>query len=200
MPYGWYITTGNEVGLDTTYWNATMETYPGEAMPYPFWSVRRVWAVLRSKVTGKVIFLWLTNYTSRSVFVYLRQTIDNGQNTFGNYWAYTHLATATSDHIVSHGKIPGRKFRIPSCTFLTSSHYYSTKEPAKSMSSMFYGFLLPLHHRQTEPSPLRQTEPSPLLPSICRDGSTIPHRGSSTDARFNHNNIFVSFYLYFEQE
>ena len=31
-----HIITGGEITLDTTYCNATMETYPGEALPYPY--------------------------------------------------------------------------------------------------------------------------------------------------------------------
>lgn len=82
-----------------------MTTTAAEARPYPFRFVCESMGSNWVKINMQSDFpAWTSAFTSKSVFVYLRYTISNGQVSYGNYWyayTYTHATSTSSDYLVS---------------------------------------------------------------------------------------------------
>ena len=127
-----------------------MTSYDGEALPYPYrfvcnyMSTRNVRLAMQSDFPD-----WTNNFTGRSVFIYLRYTIQNYQNNQGNWWyanAYTHLTSRDNYYYVAQAK--GRfdivNYELPFLFVIslwTKSFIQRTCKIGEQC--MFYGFLLP---------------------------------------------------------
>ncbi len=145
-----YITTGSNLYLDTQYCNATIETYPGEALPYPYRFICTTMATNYVKINLQADYPeWTANFTGRSMFIYLRYTINNAQNGYSNYWnayTYTDSSSTSTYYQVSHatGRFPIVQYLLP-YLYVLSLYTKSFQQRTCRIGEkcMFYGFLLP---------------------------------------------------------
>ena len=145
-----YITTGGEIVLDTSYCNATMVTSTAEARPYPYRCVcanmGSNWVMINMQSDFPK---WTSAFTSKSIFIYLRYTISNGQVTNGNYWyaySYTHPTSTSSNYLVSQaqGRFPIVEYQLPYLYVLSLyTKSFTQRTCAVNQLCSFYGFLLP---------------------------------------------------------
>ena len=145
-----YIYAGSEISIDTQYCNATMTTNVGEALPYPYrficTSMSSRWVKLNKQSDFPA---WTSDHTARSIFIYLRYTISDGQNNYGNYWnayAYTHATSTSSDYLVSQaqGRFAIVEYLLPYLYVISLyTKSFTQRTCAVDQQCMFYGFLLP---------------------------------------------------------
>lgn len=92
---------------------------------------------------------WNSTYTARSIFIYLRYTISNGQYNYGNYWnaySYTHLTSTSSNYLVAqaNGRFPIVEYLLPYLYVISLyTKSFTQRTCAVEQQCMFYGFLLP---------------------------------------------------------
>lgn len=89
-----------EITLDTQYCNATFQSSASEAKPYPF---RFVCQILNSLTVQLNLFTdfpsFADDFTQRTILIYLRYTISNGQTVASNTWtarAYSDPSSTSS--------------------------------------------------------------------------------------------------------
>jgi hypothetical protein len=144
------ISPPGEISIDTTYCNATVQTFPGEALPYPY---RLVCQTMATNFVVLNLFsnfpTWNNGFTQRSIYVYLRYTIANGQMGTSGTWsasAYTHASSNAYQYIVSTatGNFPIVEYITP---FLQVVNFPQRSFPQRTCTigqkCMFYGFLYP---------------------------------------------------------
>jgi hypothetical protein len=92
---------------------------------------------------------WTAAQTAKSIFIYLRYTISNGQLTNGQYWnayAYTHATSTSSDYLVAQatGRFAIVEYLLP-YLYVISLYTKSFMQRTCTIEQqcMFYGFLLP---------------------------------------------------------
>lgn len=92
------IYSPGEIIIDTQYCNATVQTFPGEALPYPY---RLVCQTMASNYVLLNLFsdfpAWNSGFRQRSIYVYLRYTIQNYQTVNSNSWSATAYSHASSN-------------------------------------------------------------------------------------------------------
>ena len=92
---------------------------------------------------------WTSNHTGRSIFLYLRYTISNGQTNFGNYWyaeGYTHATSTTWYYRVSraNGRFAIVEYLLPYLYVISLwTKSFVQRTCTINQQCMFYGFLLP---------------------------------------------------------
>jgi len=145
-----YITAPGEITLDTKYCNATMQTYPGEAIPYPYRFV------CKSVSSNSVVLnlqsdfpAWTANFTQRKIYVYLKYSIANSQTVQSNNWyayAYTDPSSTTSYYLVSQaqGNFPIVEYQSPFLYVINfPTRSFSQRTCTIGQKCMFYGFIYP---------------------------------------------------------
>jgi len=145
-----YLSSPPEITIDTSYCNATMQTYAGEAKPYPYrfvcQSLTNSWIMLNMQSDFPA---WTSNFTGRSIYVYLRYTIQNYQTAYSNYWtvqAYAHPSSTSWYYLVSQGT--GRfsivEYQLPYLYVISLfTRSFGQRTCTINQQCMFYGFLLP---------------------------------------------------------
>ena len=100
-----YLSAPSEITIDGTYCNATLQTYPGEAKPYPYRFVFQTMSSKSIKLNLQSDFpAWTANFTGRSIYVYLRYTILNSQTSYSNYWtaqSYAHPSSNNWNYLIA---------------------------------------------------------------------------------------------------
>ena len=92
---------------------------------------------------------WTSNFTGRSIFLYLRYTISNGQTNFGNYWyaeGYTHATSTSWYYRVSraNGRFAIVEYLLPYLYVISLwTKSFVQRTCTINQKCMFYGFLLP---------------------------------------------------------
>jgi hypothetical protein len=92
---------------------------------------------------------WTSNFTSRSVYVYLRYTISNSQVSYSNYWtsqSYADSSNTNSNYLVAQGT--GRfaivEYQLPYLYVISLfTRSFGQRTCTINQKCMFYGFLLP---------------------------------------------------------
>ncbi len=98
---------------------------------------------------------WNSNFTGRSVFIYLKYTISNGQTNFGNYWlakTYTDPSSTSSNYLVSQatGRFAIVEYLLPYLYVISLwTRSFVQRTCVIGQQCMFYGFLLPTTPRAT---------------------------------------------------
>lgn len=127
-----------------------METYPGEALPYPYRFSCNAMGSTWVRVNLQSDFpSWTSNFTGRSLFIYLRYTISNGQYNYGNNWtarAYADVSSTSSNYLISQatGRFAIVEYLLP-YLYVISLYTKSFVQRTCTIGEqcMFYGFLLP---------------------------------------------------------
>lgn len=104
-----YIRAPSEITLDTQYCNASLQTYVGEAIPYPY---RFVCQYIQATGPPYMILnlftdfpAWNNGFTQRSIYVYIRYQIANSQTVQSNNWyayAYADPSSQSSSYEISY--------------------------------------------------------------------------------------------------
>ena len=140
----------SEITIDTQYCNATMQTFPGEAKPYPY---RFVCQSMSSTSIVLNMFsdfpAWNSATTQRSIYVYVRYTILNSKTVSSNNWqayAYADPSSQSSNYYVSYavGNFPIVEYQLPYLYVINfPTRSFSQRTCTVGQQCMIYGFLYP---------------------------------------------------------
>jgi hypothetical protein len=144
------ITAPGEITIDTQYCNATMQTFAGEAIPYPY---RFSCETMGSNYIILNLFsnfpAWTNAITQRSIYIYIRYTILNSKTVQSNDWyayAYTDPSSSSSIYAVSYatGHFPIVEYQLPFLYVINfPTRSFSQRTCTLGQQCMIYGFIYP---------------------------------------------------------